>query len=334
MNCRRCRTDNPEASRYCSACGALLTGPWLKPRRTVPWFVIRRGGILIVVAAAYFPLPGFGRPRRPAAPARPRLGSRPRHRRAFRRPEAIPGPSTLALVAGRFAFEDCAVPRGPLRSKAPSSTAPGRPCRSGAFLGSSPRLSRPRSRRSCPGLGRLELPASPSSSAASTRRRACRRRSSPPTTVPPSSSGVRLSGERTSFAIETGPLRTAGCVQDLRPLQRDRCARRPRPEGRIVGWTFGHGVARGYLWSPADGAGPEARSFAPTGPVRVAALRLARRRRSSRPCPCPTRSRRPTGSWPPSPRASPEIPCSRTMTCRFPEAGRDRRPACRPWPRP
>src|SRR4030042_1357558 len=66
-----------------------------------------------------------------------------------------------------------------------------------------------------------------------------------------------LRGERISFAIETGPLRTAGSFRTFALFSGIDAPGVLISNGRIVGWTFGQGVARGYLWAPADGAGPK-----------------------------------------------------------------------------
>jgi len=66
-----------------------------------------------------------------------------------------------------------------------------------------------------------------------------------------------LSGERTSYAIEPGPLRSVGSFKTFALFREIDPPGVLVQESRIVGWTFGHGVTRGYLWAPADGAGPK-----------------------------------------------------------------------------
>ena len=66
-----------------------------------------------------------------------------------------------------------------------------------------------------------------------------------------------LSGGRTSFAIETGPLRSAGSFKTFGLFSQIEAPGVLVQEGRLVGWTFGLGMARGYLWAPSDGAGPK-----------------------------------------------------------------------------
>jgi hypothetical protein len=66
-----------------------------------------------------------------------------------------------------------------------------------------------------------------------------------------------LSGERTSFAIETGPLRSAGSFKTFALFGEISPPGVLVQKERVVGWTFGQGVARGYLWAPSDGAGPK-----------------------------------------------------------------------------
>ena len=110
MNCRRCRAENPETSRYCSSCGALLTKSLARPRRTVPWFVIAGARDHRRPRRGLFPC---ARAQAIVAPCRFRID---RSRGAGRRSpqasgvEALTAPSDFSLAAGRFALEGS---RGP-----------------------------------------------------------------------------------------------------------------------------------------------------------------------------------------------------------------------------
>ncbi|HMA54319.1 MAG TPA: retropepsin-like aspartic protease [Acidobacteriota bacterium] len=66
-----------------------------------------------------------------------------------------------------------------------------------------------------------------------------------------------LSGERTTLAIETGPLRAAGPFKTFALFEDIEAPGVLLQGGWIVGWTFGQGVGNGYLWAPPDGAGPK-----------------------------------------------------------------------------
>jgi predicted aspartyl protease len=260
MICRRCKTENPEASRYCSNCGALLTGSLARPRRSVPWHVLAGAGALVVLAAAYFLVPGLRKPSRADETA----ASAPAAA------EAVPGadpatatgsgetraPSRLALVAGRFSVEGLR-PGAPavLDSAVVDGSWAALPV--WAFLG--------------PSLPRLESPGP-----AGARPAWCDWRPASPVVLcrlDLGATGPRtpelapfdeteplewrpLSGERTSYLVETGPLRQAGPFRTFALFEEIEAPGALVQEGAVVGWTFGQGVDLGYLWSPADGAGP------------------------------------------------------------------------------
>ena len=257
MNCRRCGTDNPEGSRYCSACGALLTKSLAKPRRAVPRYVIAGAGMLIVLAAAYFLVPGF-RPSSPPAASSEAGAGEP----ASSSPdvsggaEALTAPSSFSLVAGRFTVES------PVRGASSSIESTffdgawtALPL--WAFMGpAAPRLESPGPSGTLPAwvdwnaadpivLCRVELTESLKT----------------PELAPFDGSAVLewrpSSGGRTSFAIETGPLRTTGSFKTFDLFSQIEAPGALIQEGRIVGWTFGLGMARGYLWAPPDGGGPK-----------------------------------------------------------------------------
>ena len=254
MTCRRCRTENPDTSRYCSACGAILTRAPAEPKKTIPWFVFAGAAALIVLVAAYFLIPGLRPPSRRAEPA----ASQPDAPSAAPSGpvESNPTPSSFTLAAGRFALES-------LWQGAPASLESAlfdgfwAALPLWAFLGTgAPRLDSPRQTGVRPAwvdwrstnplvLCRFEL-------AESLRT---------PELAPYDDTAVLewrpLRGERISFAIETGPLRTAGSFRTFALFSEIAAPGVLIQNGRIVGWTFGQGVARGYLWAPAAGAGPK-----------------------------------------------------------------------------
>ncbi len=249
MNCRRCGAENLETSRYCSACGALLTKSLAKPRRTVPWFVIAGAGILVALTAAYFLVPGLRHLARRAA-----SGSTGAVEPAAAGPqasgvEALTAPSDFSLAAGRFALEGSTI-----ESAFFDGAWTALPL--WAFMGpAAPRLESPGPPGILPAwvdwnaadpivLCRFELADSLKA----------------PELAPYDGSAVLewrpLSGGRTSFAIETGPLRSAGSFKTFDLFTQIEAPGVLVQEGRLVGWTFGQGMARGYLWAPPDGVGP------------------------------------------------------------------------------
>ena len=252
MNCRRCRTENPDTSRYCSGCGALLTRPQVRQRKPVLWYVfVGAGAAVVLLFAAYFLLPGL-RPSPRTAGSEPVVQSRPESKAV----ESIPAPSSFTLVAGRFALEG-------LWQGAPASLESALFDGSWAalplwaFLGTgAPRLDSPGPAGVQPAwvdwkstnpivLCRFDLGESLRM----------------PELAPYDESEMLewrpLSGERTSFAIETGPLRSAGSFKTFALFNEISAPGVLVQKGWIVGWTFGQGVARGYLWAPFDGAGPK-----------------------------------------------------------------------------
>jgi clan AA aspartic protease (TIGR02281 family) len=256
MICRRCRTENPDASRYCSSCGALLTRPHVNRRKSVPWYVFAGAAALVILVAGYFFLPGL----RPSAktvrsaeagaeaivPGAAQPGS----------VESNPAPAELALVAGRFALEGLwlGAPAS-LESALFDSSWAALPL--WAFLGTGvPRLESPGPAGVRPAwvdwqstdpivLCHFDLSESLRT----------------PELAPYDGTELLewrpLSGERMSFGIETGPLRSAGSVKTFALFSQIDAPGVLVQKGRIVGWTFGQGVARGYLWAPADGSGPK-----------------------------------------------------------------------------
>jgi hypothetical protein len=262
MICRRCKTENPESSRYCSNCGALLTRSLSQPKRSVPWYALAGAGALVVLAAAYFLLPGLRRPSRPdaTAPSVPATAAE-----AASEAGTIPAtgsgvagvPSRLALVAGRFAVEGplAGVPTV-LESAFVDGSWAALPV--WVFLGPSlPRLESPGPAGALPAwcdwrpgspvvLFRLDLgPNGPR-----TPELAPFDESEPLEWRP-------LSGARTSTLVETGPLRPAGPFRTFALFGEIEAPGALVQKGAVVGWTFGQGVALGYLWSPADGGGPK-----------------------------------------------------------------------------
>ncbi len=253
MLCRRCKTDNPDTSRYCSACGALLARPPAKPRRSVPRPLLIAAASLVVLAAAYLLLPGLRpSPSRPQAPASP----------AESPGTAPPGPAEPAAVpsgrppvAARVAF---AGPGGGAPGSIDSALVDGSwvALPIWAFLGPvTPRLESPAASGSEPPwldwegrdpvvLCRFALSDAPGT----------------PELSPYSSTvGLEwrpLGGENVSYAIDPGPLAPAGSFRTFALVRETEAPGVFVQKGAVVGWTFGQGVSRGYLWAPADGAGP------------------------------------------------------------------------------
>jgi gag-polyprotein putative aspartyl protease len=251
MICRRCKTENPEASRYCSACGALLTHAPTKPKRTMPWAVVAAAGALLGLAAAYVLLPGLRPHARPVELA----ASQP-DAAAATPSGAVISPSDPSLAVGRFALDGLGGDRSDsLEGALFDGSWAALPL--WAFLGpEAPRLEGPGPSALTPSwldwnspeplvLCRFEVADGPRT----------------PELAPYSEAAVLewrpLSGERTSYAIETGSLRPAGSFKTFALFGAIAAPGVLVQEGRIVGWTFGRGVSRGYLWSPADGAGPK-----------------------------------------------------------------------------
>ena len=256
MNCRRCRTENPDTSRYCSACGALLTRPQARQRRTIPWYVFAGAAALLVVIAGYFLLPGLRPTSRKAESKASVAESVAQGSVASKTVESIPAPSSFTLVAGRFALEG-------LWEGAPASLETALFDGSWAalplwaFLGTgTPRLDSPGPAGIRPAWAEWE---------ATNPIVLCRfdlgESQRTPELAPYHGSEILewrpLSGERTSFAIETGPLRSAGSFKTFALFGEISPPGVLVQKGRVVGWTFGQGVARGYLWAPFDGAGPK-----------------------------------------------------------------------------
>ena len=254
MICRRCKTENAETSRYCSACGALQTRALPKPRRAVPWYFFAVAAALVLFVAAYFLLPGLRPQAKPAETAASQPGG------SVATPsgavESISAPSGLALAAGRFSLNALGGGAPPsLESALFDGSWAALPL--WAFLGTgAPSLEGVGPSALAPAwldwnspepvvLCRFELADNPRT----------------PELAPYSDAAVLewrpLSGERTSFAVETGPLRSIGSFKTFALFGEIDASGVLAQNGRIVGWTFGRGVSRGYLWTPADGAGPK-----------------------------------------------------------------------------
>ena len=282
MNCRRCRAENPDTSRYCAACGALLTRPQARPRRTVPWYVFAGAAALLILIAGYFLLPGLRPTSRRAEPKATAADPAAQGSIASKTVESVPAPSNLTLVSGRFALESSwqGAPAS-LESALFDGSWAALPL--WAFLGTgAPRLDSPGPAGIRPAwvdwkasnpvvLCRFELGESLGTPELA------------PYEEPEILEWRPLSGERTSFAIETGPLRSAGSFKTFALFGDISAPGVLVQKGRVVGWTFGQGVARGYLWAPADGAGPKPLLSAGdlTGPCSPEAGRPP----SSGPCP-------------------------------------------------
>jgi clan AA aspartic protease (TIGR02281 family) len=64
MICRRCHTDNPDSAHYCQKCGAHLAKRPAAARKSLPWYIILAGGLVLLTAGfflsrAVFKSPGL-----------------------------------------------------------------------------------------------------------------------------------------------------------------------------------------------------------------------------------------------------------------------------------
>ncbi|MGZ8841815.1 MAG: retroviral-like aspartic protease family protein [Candidatus Aminicenantales bacterium] len=256
MNCRRCQTENPGTSRYCSACGALLTASLTKPKRSLPWYVFAGIGLLAVLAAAYLFLPGLRPSSRRAASGPPAAGEPAAPAPESAATGSATSPSALGFVAGRFAIDGA--------SRAASSSVEAvffdgawTALPLWALMGATgPRLESPGPAGAVPSWVDWTPPAPLV---------LCRFDLGDPLRTaelaPFDDTKILewrpLSGAKTPIAIETGPLRPAGSFRTFALFKDIEAPGVLVQEGRIVGWTFGQGVANGYLWAPPDGAGPK-----------------------------------------------------------------------------
>ena len=256
MTCRRCKTENPGTSRYCSACGALLTASLTKPKRAVPWYVFAGAGLLAVLAALYLLLPSLRTSSRSAASRAPVAVEPAVSASVSAAVGSATAPPALALVAGRFSVESA--------SEAASSSVEAvffdgdwTALPLWAFMGATgPQLESPGPSGTVPSWVDWTSPAPVV---------LCRFDLGDPLKTPEIApfddmkvlEWRPLSGERTSLAVETGPLRSAGSFRTFALFKGIEAPGVLFQEGRIVGWTFGQQVANGYLWAPPDGAGPK-----------------------------------------------------------------------------
>jgi len=255
MTCRRCKTENASGTMYCSRCGALLPRPAARHKRAVPWYVWAAAAG-IVLLAAYFILPGLRTGSRAAEPtgaeAEPVVpeATRPSAR------ESGAASSNLALVAGSFALEGSGpgVPAS-LESALVDGSWAALPL--WTFLGGrSPRLSSPG-----PGGVDSDWVDWRGGEPVVLCRFAFGEELRTPELAPFDEAVVLewrpLSGERTSLAIETGPLRSVGSYRAFAIFSEVDAPGVLVQQSRVVGWTFGQGLASGYLWAPSDGSGPK-----------------------------------------------------------------------------
>ncbi len=259
MRCRRCRTDNAETSRYCSACGALLTASLARPKRALPRPVLAAAGALALIAAVYFlflspgakPSPG---PAAPApAPAAPAAGEEAPSPGASAG-ALTPGP---ALAAARFVLDQAA--RGaPATLETSLFDGSWAALPLWALLGQGgPRLESPGPSGAAPVLAGWTDPEPlvmclfDFASAPAT-----------PGLAPYDGAAVlewrSLGGARTSLAIEPGPVERLGSFLAFDLFREIEAPGVLIQQDRIVGWTFGGGTSRGFLWAPAGGAAPKA----------------------------------------------------------------------------
>jgi len=259
MICRRCKTENSDTSRYCSSCGALLTRSLARPRRTIPWYLLAGIGALVVLVAGYFLLPGLRRSPLSAEAEPADSGAAAPAAADADQPGAsgsVAAPSRIALVAGRFALDGLWQDApGSLDSALVDGSWAALPL--WAFLGPEPpRLESPGPAGALPAwcdwrpgspvvLCRLDIGES------------LRTPELAPYDERAALEWRPLSGERLSYAVETGPLRPSGPFRSFALFGGIDAPGVLVQKGTVVGWTFGQGVARGYLWAPADGAGPK-----------------------------------------------------------------------------
>ncbi len=255
MNCRRCGTENPEASRYCSTCGAFLSASATKRKSVIPWYAFVGAGVLALLVAAYFLLPGLR-----TAPGSAALSKAAAAIEAASDSAAAVGgsdaaTSALALVAGRFAVDGASPAAPSIEAVFFDGAWTALPL--WAFLGATgPRLESPGPSGTVPLWVDWTSPAPVV---------LCRFELGDPLKTPELApfddakvlEWRPLSGERTTLAIETGPLRSAGSFKTFALFKDIDAPGVLLQRGWIVGWTVGQGVANGYLWAPPDGAGPK-----------------------------------------------------------------------------
>ena len=256
MTCRRCKTENPGTSRYCSTCGAILTASLTKPKRAVPWYVFAGAGLLAVLAAAYLLLPSLRTSPRSAASGAPVAVEPAATAPVSAAVGSAAAPPALALVAGRFSVES-ASPAASSSVEAVFFDGAWTALPLWAFMGATgPQLESPGPSGTVPSWVDWTPPAPVV---------LCRFDLGDPLKTPELApfddtkvlEWRPLSGERTSLAVETGPLRSAGSFRTFALFKGIEAPGVLFQEGRIVGWTFGQQVANGYLWAPPDGAGPK-----------------------------------------------------------------------------
>ena len=253
MNCRRCKTENPDDSRYCSNCGALLTRALVKPKPTVAWPAYVLGAVLVLLVAAYFFVPGL----------------RPRSRGAGEEGQSPAGTvlsgisgeardaSSFVIPAGRFLLETPA-PGAPAAIESALVNGSWAALPLWTFLGRGvPRLAGPSDSGTPPDMVDWSSP----DPLVLCRFDPGEGLETPSLAAYDGSTGLEwrpLRGERTSLAVEPGPLRSAGSFKAFALFRAIEAPGVLVQQGRIVGWTFGDGMTCGYLWSPAHEAAPQA----------------------------------------------------------------------------
>lgn len=258
MKCRRCGTDNPDGGRSCAACGALLphrargrTG-----RRTDPYLF---AALVFVSVAALACVLVFspGRHRERPSPAAEQAASRP---------------AASAPAASRASAEETAAPAGAVGLFSVGDPA-------GSFDGTMPGAFFDGGWAALPAWTFLggSIPRLQTSGRAGTRPAAVDWKTGEPVVLcffdaeGENAGSLRLaawnegaplewrplSGERTVLTVAAGPLGTAGSFRTFGLSGRLEEAGVLLQKGDIVGWTFGSGATRGYLWSPTDRREPE-----------------------------------------------------------------------------
>lgn len=266
MVCRRCRTDNPDSSIYCSKCGSPLVRRPADMKRGVPWYGATAGAV-VLLAAGFF-LAGLLSKRGEAPALRgPAADVEIGKRAPDTRSDPRIGDRGLPLAAGEFVVLDG---RGSEVSRwaAPVVGGGWAALPIAALLGGasveydrhddahgSDRVSAERALWSAgEPMALWRIGPDPDAGVGAPELRPWR------PTLP--LEWRPLAAESVVYGIEAGPAaRHSLSAAIALPYE----IRRPGvfvQDGRVVGWTFGGGLETGYLWTGQPGAGLEANAGA------------------------------------------------------------------------